>query len=149
MQTDLAGTIEVKRGGYAQYFIYMVIFILLAAINSVMKIQPPYLYYVMMAVVLVTVLSMNRLTAFVFSKVVLSAGKEGIWTGKMSLVPWKQVKDIRLERSTSYSTTTLGNITELIIETTDGRESAFWCEFLNTDAELLRSSLNNFWQANK
>ena len=68
MQTQLTETFEIKRGGYAQYFIYLAILILLAGVNSVLKIEPPYLYYVMIAVMAGAVLSMNKLTALVFSK---------------------------------------------------------------------------------
>ena len=151
MQTQLTETLEVKRGGYAQYFIYLAILIFLAGVNSVLKIEPPYLYYVMMAVVVCAVLSMNTLTALVFRKAVIRAGKEGVWTNKLNLVPWKEVKNIRVDRTSTFNTgnMTSSNMTELIIETTDERESVFWCEFLNTDAELLRSSLSNYWKANK
>lgn len=151
MQTQLSETLEVKRGGYAQYFIYLTILILLAAINSVLKIQPPYLYYMMLPIVLCAVLSMNTLTALVFSKVVIRASKEGIWTDKLNLVPWNQVKDIRIQKTSTFNTSNMSSstMTELIIETTDERESVFWCEFFNADANLLCTSLNNYWQSYK
>ncbi len=136
--------IEVKRGGYAQYFIYIGLFTLLATINSLVNIPPPYLYYVLMAVAVVAVMSMNKLQAIVFTKVLIRANEEGIWTSKLNLVAWNNVKDVRLEK-TNYSTKSSGNITELIIETTDERKSVFWCEFLNTDSSLLYSSLNKYW----
>ncbi len=140
--------IEVKHGGYAQYFIYIGLFTLLDAINSLVNIPPPYLYYVLMAVAVVAAMSMNKLQAIVLTKVLIRANEEGIWTSKLNLVAWNNVKDIRLEK-TNYSTKSSGNITELIIETSDERESVFWCEFLNTDANLLYSSLNKYWLAYK
>ncbi len=136
--------IEVKRGGYAQYFIYMALLTLFATINSLITIPTPYLYYVLMAVVLVAVISMNKLQAIVFPKILIRADKEGIWTSKLNLVAWNNVKDIRLEK-TNYSTKSSGSITQLILESTDERKSVFWCEFLNTDSSLLYSSLNKYW----
>lgn len=141
----------VKRGGSAHYFIYMAVLIVFGIVNSVLKIQPPYLYYVFILVGVSTVLSMNSLSAMVFTKVIIRATKEGIWTSKLHLVPWNQVKDIRIEKTSTFNT---GNMTsstsiDLIIETIDGRESSFWGAFLNTDPTLLCSSLNNLWMTHK
>ncbi len=146
---NLPETIEVKRGGSAQYFIYLPIIMLFGLINTVFKIPPPYLYYVFMVIGLVAVMSMNTLSAMVFTKVLIRATKEGIWTSKLNLVPWNQVEDIRIERTSTFNT---GNMTssvsiDLIIETTDGRESNFWGGFLNTDPTLLCASLNKFWRS--
>jgi hypothetical protein len=146
---NLPETIEVKRGGSAQYFIYLPIILLFGLIITVFKIPPPYLYYVFMAIGLVAVMSMNTLSAMVFNKVIIRATKEGIWTSKLNLVTWNQVKDIRIERTSTFNT---GNMTssvsiDLIIETTDGRESNFWGGFLNTDPTLLCASLNKFWRS--
>lgn len=140
--------IEVKRGGSLQYFIFLSILILFGMMNTVIKIPPPYLYYVFMAMALIAVMSMNRLTETFFTKVIIRATNEGIWTSKLSLVPWNQIKDIRIEKTSTFNT---GNMTssvsiDLIIETNDGRESSFWGGFLNTDPTLLCSSLNKFWQ---
>lgn len=147
-EQNLPETIEVKRGGSAQYFIYLPIILLFGLINTVFKIPPPYLYYVFMAIGVVAVMSMNTLSAMVFTKVLIRATKEGIWTSKLNLVPWNGVKDIRIERTSTFNT---GNMTssvsiDLIIETTDGRESSFWGGFLNTDPTLLCASLNKFWR---
>lgn len=140
-------TIEVKRGGSAHYFIYLPIIMLLFFISNILKIPP----YVFMIIGVAVVMSMNTLSAMVFSKVIIRATNEGIWTSKLKLVPWNQVKDIRIEKTSTFNT---GNITsstsiDLVIETLDGRESNFWGSFLNTDPTFLCSSLNNFWQANK
>ena len=146
---NLPETIEVKRGGLAQYFIYLPIIILFGLINTVFKIPPPYLYYVFMAIGVVALMSMNALSAMVFNKVIIRATKEGIWTRKLNLVPWNQVKDIRLQKTNTFNA---GNMTgstsiDLVIETTDGRESNFWGGFLNTDPNLLCASLNKFWRS--
>lgn len=143
----MSNEVIVKRGGSAQYFIYMPIILLLFLISNVFKIPP----YVFIIIGVVAVMSMNSLSAMVFTKVIIRATKEGIWTSKLELVPWNQVKDIRIENTSSFNT---GNMTsstsiDLIIETIDGRESSFWGAFLNTDPTLLCSSLNTLWQTNK
>ena len=46
----MSNELIVKRGGSAHYFIYMAILIVFGAINAVLKIQPPYLYYVFIIV---------------------------------------------------------------------------------------------------
>ncbi len=153
MQTvqNIPEIIEVKRGGLAQYFIYIPFIILLGLINTIFKIPPPYLYYVFMVTGVVAVMSMNTLSSLVFTKVIIRVTKEGIWTDKLSLVPWNNLKDIRLEKTSTFNA---GNMTstsavDLIIETMDGRESSFWGGFLNRDATQLCDSLNNFWKSHK
>jgi hypothetical protein len=148
---NLPEKIEVKRGGSAHYFIYLLILVLFGMVNTVFKIPPPYLYYVFMAIGVVAVLSMNKLTGAIFTKVIIRATKEGIWTSKLNLVPWSQIKDIRIEKASTFNT---GNMTssvsiDLIIETKDSRESNFWGGFLNTDPTLLSARLNKLWQTFK
>jgi hypothetical protein len=143
----MSNELIVKRGGSAHYFIYIAIIMLLFFLSNLFKIPP----YVFMIVGVVAVMSMNSLSAMVFTKVIIRATKEGIWTSKLDLVPWNQVKDIRIEKTSSFNT---GNMTsstsiDLIIETIDGRESSFWGAFLNTDPTLLCSSLNTLWKAHK
>lgn len=148
---NIPETIEVQRGGSAQYFIYLPIILLFGLINTVFKIPPPYVYYVFMAIGVVAVMSMNTLSAMVFNKVIIRATKEGIWTNKLSQVPWNQVKDIRLEKTSTFNAGNMTSTTaiDLIIETMDGRESSFWGGFLNRDATQLCDSLNDFWKSHK
>lgn len=135
----------VKRGGYAQYFIYLPIIMLLGLVNAVFKIPPPYLYYLYMAIGLVAVMGMNQLQALLFTKPVIIATKEGIWTRKLNLVAWSGVKDIRIEKTYTFSGNTSGSVMlDLIIETTDNRESVFAGGFLNTDPTNLCALLNSY-----
>ncbi len=146
---NLPEKIEVKRGGMAQYFIYFFLFMGLGLINAVVKIPPPYIYYVFLAFGVIAVMSMNKLTAMLFTKVVIKATPEGIWTSKLNLVPWKEIKDIRIERTSTFNAgnNTSSTSLDLVIETRDGRESSFWAAFLNTDAHQLCASLVDLWKA--
>jgi len=150
-QNTLPEKLEVKRGGSAQYFIYLPGIMLVGLINTLFKIPPPYLYYSYMAIGVVLVMGMNTISTIVFTKKIIRATKEGIWTSKLNLVPWNQVKIIRLETTSTFNTgnMTSSTIKELIIETTDGRESGFWVGFLNIDPNQLYTTLNNYWQAYK
>lgn len=152
-QIDLPEKISVTYGGYAQYFIYLPVLILLGIINAVLKIPPPYLYYLYMGIGVVAVMSMNSLQAMVFTKIIIKADKDGIWTSKLNNVPWKEIKDIRLEKIIAFTASpahqTNQVMTELVIQTKDGRKSVFWGRFLNTDPNLLCTSLNNFLKVYK
>ena len=106
------------------------------------------MYYLYMGAGVVAVMSMNSLQAMVFTKIIIKADKDGIWTGKLHNVPWKEIKDIRLEKISTFAVSpahqTNQVFIELIIETMDGRKSVFWGKFLNADPNLLCNSLNNF-----
>ncbi len=148
---NLPETIEVRRGGLAQYFIYMSVFLVFGLLNAVFNIPQPYLYYVFVAIAVLLVMNINTLSAKVFNQVIIRASKEGFWTRKLSLVPWNQIKNIRLDKTSTFNA---GNMTsstsiDLIIETTDSRESVFWGSFLDKDANQLCASLNNFWMAHQ
>lgn len=148
MQNTSTETLEVKRGGYAQYFIYLPLLLLFAVTNSLLKIPPPYLYYVYIAVVVLVVLNMNKLQKIVFIKPLIIANKHGLWTRKLNLVPWHLIKDIRIEKTSSFNTAnmTANTSIDLIIETNDGYESSFWGGFLDQDPTMLCTSLKNYWQ---
>lgn len=141
----------VKRGGYAQYFIYLAIFITFGLINAILKIEPPVLYYVMMAVGVIAVMNMNYLQSKLFYKSVIVATKDGIWTSKLDFVAWDQIKDVRLEIINTYNFSSghmIGNsLIELVIETKDERKSVFWANFLNMNYKQLHSILSDYWQA--
>ncbi len=146
---NLPEKIEVKRGGMAQYFLYLPFIVLLGIINAVFKIPAPYSYLVLAVFAIAAVMSINRLTALVFTKVLIRATKEGIWTNSLGLVPWNEVKDIRIERTTSFNSgnNTTSTSFDLVIEAKDGREAGFWGSFLNADPHQLCTSLNGFWRA--
>jgi len=142
--------IEVKPGGLAQYFIYLVLIIMLGAVNSVVKIPAPYLYYVYIIAGVSVVLSMNSIQAFVFRRPVIVATKEGLWTKRLNHLKWNGIKKIRVEKTNRFSFVgdrlTQNTDIDLIIETRDGRDATYWGAFLNTDTEQLSASLNRYLQ---
>lgn len=145
---NLPEKIEVKRGGMAQYFLYLPFIALLGAINAGFKIPAPYSYFILIAFAVIAVMSVNRLSALVFTKVLIQATKEGIWTSSLGLVPWPEVKDIRIERTSTFNSgnNTTSTSLDLLIETNDGREASYWGNFLNADPHQLCTVLNDFWK---
>ncbi len=145
--TNLIEKTEVKRGGNAQYFIYMLIIFPFLIIIKMVNIPSNYLFIVFLPVILVLVFYMNKLTALVYTKVIIRADEQGIWTKNLQLVPLQQVKEIRLD-----ITNGLYNISnhqshkwiDLVIETNDGRKAVFWASFLNTNPQLLCDNLNQY-----
>ena len=142
--------IEVKPGGLAQYFIYLVLIIMLGAVNAVVKIPAPYMYYVYIVAGVSVVLSMNSIQAFVFRRPVIVATKEGLWTKRLNQLKWNEIKKIRVEKTNRFSFVgdrlTQNTDIDLIIETRDGRDATYWGAFLNTDTEQLSASLNRYLQ---
>lgn len=147
-QQTLIEKIEVKRGGYAQYFIYLLLIMMLSMVNSVIKIPPPYLYYMYMVAGLVLVMGMNSIQEFVFRSPVLTATKEGLWVKRLGQLPWNEVKEIRVQKISRFGfvgdRVNVSTDTDLVIETNNGRGVTYWGAFLNTDTTELCAELNKY-----
>lgn len=150
--TDLAKKIEVKRGGNAQYFIYLILIFLFGLIQKIFNISGNYSYIFYIVLALITVLNINKLTTLVFSKVIISADELGVWTNNLQLVPWQKVKEVRLDITNglyNVSNNRSHKWIDLVIETNEGRKAVFWGNFLNTNPEILCSDLNKYLTMHK
>jgi hypothetical protein len=145
---SLPERIEVKPGGLAQYFIYLVLIIVLGSVNAVVKIPAPYVYYVYMIAGVSVVIGMNSIQGLVFRRPVIVATKEGLWTKRLKQLKWSEIKEIRTEKTNRFSFVgdrlTQNTDVDLIIETRDGRDVTYWGAFLNTDIEQLSATLNSY-----
>ncbi len=140
--------IEVKPGGLAQYFIYLILIVVLGAVNAVVKIPAPYSYYVYLIAGVLVVMGMNSIQAIVFRKPVIVATKEGVWTRRLNQVKWSEIEKIRVEKTNRFSFVgnrlTQNTELDLVIETRDGRNATYWGAFLNADTEQLSATLNRY-----
>lgn len=130
---------KVYRGGLVQYFIYLPYLLLFGWIATKLNIASAYAF--MPAAVAALIFGYYS-QGYFFKQPIIVYSSKGLWTRKLGWVPWKNVKNIEIERTTQFSTKGVGRTSsEIIIETIDGRTSSFDGDFISTNVQTLHSTL--------
>ncbi|MFN8236808.1 MAG: hypothetical protein U0T77_01440 [Chitinophagales bacterium] len=136
--------IEARRGGYAVAFIVVALMLSAGFLAKKAGMDNPYLF---MAIAVFSMLGGYYLSPYIFSKPLISASHEGLWTRQLQQVPWSAIKDIRIEKTAIFSVKGSGKTdVHLVIETTDHKSDRFNVQYLDSGEEI-GHQLIRLWQS--
>jgi hypothetical protein len=135
-------TVEVRRGGMVQYFLYLPLFIIFGWAATLLPMPVVYRY---MIVAVLSVGAGYYLQPYIFRKPVIVLYEDGIFTSRLGKILWNDIREIQLEKTSSFSTRGIGRTHfKLVIETKQGRTNSYNGDYLNVDIQQFYALVNNY-----